>query len=64
MSNEKELEQFKEEFIKEYIDSWLDRLLDLRNNVKKAESFDDIHKLMNKEKELAMAKFGATKKKK
>jgi len=58
MSEEKELEQFKEQFIKGYINLYLDRLLDLRNALRSAKSFDEVHILMKKEQEFIRAEFG------
>ena len=49
MADEKNLEQFKEEFIKDYIDRSLDRLLDLRNAVKKAETYEEMNQLVQTE---------------
>ena len=60
MSEEKELEQFKQEFTQGYIDPYLDRLLDLRNKVKVATSFDEIRMLMEKEQEFLCKEFGVT----
>jgi len=58
MSEDEELEQFKQEFTKQYIDTYLDRLLDVRNAVKKATSFDEVKELMEKEKKWLEEEFG------
>jgi len=63
MSEEKELEQFKQEFIQGYVDTYLDRLLDLRNKVKVATSFDEIRTLMEKEQEFLCNEFGVSRRK-
>ncbi len=54
---EKDLKQFKEEFIGGYIDPYFNRLLDLRNAIKDANGFDEIHGLMKKEKEFLQKEF-------
>ena len=58
MSEDEELEQFKQEFTKQYIDAYLDRLLDVRNAVKKATSFEEVQELMEKEKKWLEDEFG------
>jgi len=61
MSEEKDLEQFKQQFVEGYIDPYFDRLLDLRNAIKKAESFDEIRDLMEKEQDFLRREFGLVK---
>lgn len=46
----KELEEFKENFIKGYIDPYLDRLLDLRNIIKRAQTYEEITTALDNEK--------------
>lgn len=58
MSEEKELEQFKQEFTQRYIDPYLDRLLDLRNNIRNATNFEEIKSLMEKEQRVLCDIFG------
>jgi len=58
MSEEKELEQFKQEFTQGYIDAYLDRLLDLRNKIKAATSFGEVQTLMEREQEFLHTEFG------
>lgn len=46
-----ELDNFKEDYINGYIDPYLDRLLELRGIIKKATTFDEISKALDREKQ-------------
>jgi hypothetical protein len=49
---EETLTAFKEHITKTYVDTYLNRLLDLRNNIAKANNFEEIRSLLLTEREI------------